>query len=152
MSYHTDLMQNNEHLTNLAEHVSHIADKKQWAQDLLYRVRAIRKSKGSARLTELNHLEKEILSQLNPENNLAAILEITNELNLIFYGQLQQQQPGLSQNELDFCGFIRVNFSMKDIAVLKNITLKSVNMARYRLKKKLGIKYEDDLDEFIHAF
>ncbi len=142
----------NKQLFNLVELVSHSADKKQWAEDLLYRIRSIRKSKGSARLTAFNQLEKEILNNINPENNLQAIWQKTNEMNREFYQQLKQQYPGLSRNELDFCGLIRMNFSMKDIAILKEIALKSVNMARYRLKKKLGLDHELDLDEYLQTF
>ena len=142
----------NKQLFDLVELVSHSADKKQWAEDLLYRIRSIRKSKGSARLTAFNQLEKEILSHLKPENNLEAIWKKTNEMNQEFYQQLQQQHPGLSHNDLDFCGLIRMNFSMKDIAILKEVALKSVNMARYRLKIKLELQQEADLDEYLQSF
>jgi DNA-binding CsgD family transcriptional regulator len=141
-----------KHLSDQVEFVSYTADKKQWAEDLLYRVKAIRKSKGSARITALNQLEKEILSHLNPENNVEAIWQKTKELNREFYRQLKQQYPELSRNELDFCGLIRMNISMIDIAILKNITLKSVNMARYRMKKKLELDPEIELDDFIQSF
>jgi len=141
-----------KHLADLVELVSNTADKKQWAEELLYRIKSIRKSKGSARLTALNQLEKEILNNINPENNLQAIWQKTNEMNREFYQQLKQQHPGLLKNELDFCGLIRMNFSMKDIAILKEVALKSVNMARYRLKKKLGLEHENDLDEYLQSF
>jgi len=141
-----------ENLFDLVELVSNTADKKQWAEELLYRIKSIRKSKGSARLSAFNQLEKEILNNINPENNLQAIWQKTNEMNREFYQQLKQQHPGLSQNELDFCGLIRMKFSMKDIAILKEIALKSVNMGRYRLKKKLGLEHEDDLDEYLQSF
>jgi len=144
--------QYDKQLTDMVELVSHTADKKQWAEELLYRIKVIRKSKGSARFTALNKLEKEILSQLNPENNIEAIWQKTNEMNREYYQQLKQQHPGLSQNELDLCGLIRMNFSMKDIAILKKVALKSVNMARYRLKKKLGMEHDNDLDEYLQSF
>jgi DNA-binding CsgD family transcriptional regulator len=139
-----------KHLFDLVEIVSHTADKKQWAEELLYRIKSIRKSKGSARLSALNQLEKEILNHINPEKSLHAIWQKTNEMNREFYQQLKQQHPGLSKNELDFCGLIRMKFSMKDIALLKEIAIKSVNMARYRLKKKLGLDH--DLDEYLQSF
>ncbi len=141
-----------QNLADLVELVSHTADKKQWAEDLLYRVKAIRKSKGSARLSAINQLEKEILNNINPENNLHAIWQKTNEMNREFYQLLKQQHSDLSQNELDLCGLIRMNFSMKDIAILKEVALKSVNMARYRLKIKLGLKHENDLDKYLQSF
>ncbi len=137
--------------TDLSELLSHTTDKKDWAQDLLYRIRIFRKSKGSSRIAALNQLEKEILSQLNPEDNLDAIWQKTKDMNKEFYQQLRLKHPGLSQNELDFCSLIRMDFPMKDIAVLKSITLKSVNMARYRIKKKLGLEPENDLDEYIQT-
>jgi len=45
--------------------------------------------------------------------------------------------------------YIRMNFSSKEIANLLSITTKSVEMARYRLRRKLGLDHDQNLTEFL---
>ena len=67
----------------------------------------------------------------------------------VFFTRFQQNFPTLSQNDLKLLAYIRMNISNKEIANMLNITAKSVEMSRYRLKKKLNLSVEDNLDEWI---
>jgi len=69
-----------------------------------------------------------------------------------FFSGLQEKHPELTSYELRYCAFLKLNLSAKDIAQINNISLRSVYMFRYRLKKKLHLKEEDDLDQYIHHF
>lgn len=66
-----------------------------------------------------------------------------------FFNKLDQQFEGLTTNDKHLCGLIRLNLSSKDIAAIKNISTKSVEMGRYRLRKKLNLRPEEDLAEFL---
>lgn len=66
-----------------------------------------------------------------------------------FFEILSNQYPGLTQNELKHCAYIRINLSGKEIARMLNVVPKSIQMARYRLKKKFNLGQDDDLHEFI---
>ena len=129
-----------------------ISSKKQWTEALLTRVKAIRKSRGANRSKELSLLESEILLHMDPKHNEALIDEKILEVNKDFIKKLKKRFMWLTENELLICAYIRVNLSSTDIAALKDINTKSVNMARYRLKKKLGIEPGQELDEFIRTF
>jgi len=136
----------------LADVMRDITSKKQWTETLLIRVKAIRKSRGTNRSKELSRLESEILLHMDPKHNEALIDEKILEANTGFIKKLKKRFQGLTENELLFCAYLRVNLSSADIAALKDINTKSVNMARYRLKKKLGIEPGQELDEFIRTF
>ncbi len=69
-----------------------------------------------------------------------------------FFNQLDQQFEGLTTNDKHLCGLIRLNLSSKDIAAIKNISTKSVEMGRYRLRKKLSLSPDEDLSEFLQNF
>lgn len=56
-----------------------------------------------------------------------------------FSQSLKKINPNISENELKLCALIRLNLSSKEIGQLLNITQDSVNKARYRLRKKLGL-------------
>jgi tetratricopeptide (TPR) repeat protein/DNA-binding CsgD family transcriptional regulator len=66
-----------------------------------------------------------------------------------FFPRLKRQFPTLTPNELRLCALLRLNLSTKEISVLLNILPDSVNMSRYRLRKKLGLNTDESLIDFI---
>ncbi|MEM1322375.1 MAG: LuxR C-terminal-related transcriptional regulator [Bacteroidota bacterium] len=68
-----------------------------------------------------------------------------------FFIKLSQDFPSLSQNELKHCAYMRMNLSNKEVASILHISPKSVEMARYRIKKKLNLEADTSLSTFIHA-
>lgn len=62
-----------------------------------------------------------------------------------FSHALKKIAPSISANELKLCALLRLNLSSKEIGQLLNITQDSVNKARYRLRKKLGLTPKDDI-------
>lgn len=65
------------------------------------------------------------------------------EVHAGFYESLLQKYPDLSQNELKLCAFLRLNMSSKDISELTGQRIPTLENARYRLRKKLGISNSD---------
>jgi DNA-binding CsgD family transcriptional regulator len=66
-----------------------------------------------------------------------------------FYKRLNEQFPDLSPNELKLCSFLWLNMSTKEISTITFQSPKSINMARFRLRKKMGIKNYDILVTFL---
>ena len=56
-----------------------------------------------------------------------------------FLANLKQIYPALTPSDIKVCAYIKMNLSSKEIAQLLNISVKGVEVARYRLRKKLGI-------------
>lgn len=69
-----------------------------------------------------------------------------------FFFNLRQKFPTLTQNEQRLCAQIRLNLSIKEIASLNNISVKSVEMARYRMRKHFGLSTNDSLNDFLKSF
>ena len=57
--------------------------------------------------------------------------------------------PALSAHELKLCAYLRMNLSSKEIAQLENISVRGVEISRYRLRKKLKIPTETNLFDFL---
>ncbi len=55
----------------------------------------------------------------------------------------------MTANELKLCTYLRMNLSTKEIAQLLNISVRGVEISRYRLRKKLGINTETNLFDFL---
>lgn len=71
------------------------------------------------------------------------------KVNQDFFDKLNTQFPDLTVNEKHLCGLIRLNLSTKDIASIKNISPKSVEMGRYRLRKKLALQPNEEISVFL---
>nr|WP_253906550.1 triple tyrosine motif-containing protein [Chitinophaga sp. SYP-B3965] len=72
-----------------------------------------------------------------------------NNVNIDFFNTLKQAYPDLTANDLKLCAYLRMNLSSKEIAQLLNITLKAVEIARYRLRKKLLLLPDTNLADFL---
>lgn len=62
---------------------------------------------------------------------------------------LKATHPSLSSHELKLCAYLRMNLSSKEIAQLENISVRGVEISRYRLRKKLKIPTEINLFDFL---
>lgn len=71
----------------------------------------------------------------------------------IVYGdytkRLHETYPQLTQADIRLCCYIKMGLSSKEIAPLINISFKSVEMARYRLRKKINLPSETSLTDFL---
>ena len=66
-----------------------------------------------------------------------------------FLKKVKQQHPSLTPNDLRLCAYLRLNLSSKEIAPLLNISVRSVEIKRYRLRKKMDLPHETGLVEYI---
>jgi ligand-binding sensor domain-containing protein/DNA-binding CsgD family transcriptional regulator len=66
-----------------------------------------------------------------------------------FIAGLKEKHPAISGNELKLCAYLRMNLSTKEIAQLMNISVRGVEISRYRLRKKLGIASETNLFDYL---
>ena len=66
-----------------------------------------------------------------------------------FLADLKNTFPNLSANELKLCAYLRMNLSTKEIAQLMNISVRGVEISRYRLRKKIQIPTEVNLSDFL---
>ena len=69
-----------------------------------------------------------------------------------FLKALKERYPNLSANELKLCAYLLMNLSSKEIAQLMNISVRGVEISRYRLRKKLTIATEISLFDFLMEF
>ncbi len=115
----------------------------------------------------LNSIKKELKKSKNTNNNPALKL-IDNNLNDTkdwsffeqafnnadkdFLDKIKQSHPNLTPNDLRFCAYLRLNLSSKEMAPLLNISIKSVETKRYRLRKKLGLEHDSGLIDYILNF
>lgn len=66
-----------------------------------------------------------------------------------FFEELKKLNPTLTKRELRLCAFVKMNLANKEISPLLNISLRGVENARYRIRKKLEVAHEDNFVIFL---
>lgn len=91
-------------------------------------------------------------ANLSDNNDWQLLKEAFNNADKGFLDKIKKEHPDLTANDLRFCAYLRLNLSSKEIAPLLNISTKSVETKRYRLRKRLKLKHDDGLVDYILKF
>lgn len=66
-----------------------------------------------------------------------------------FLSTLKEKFPNLSSNDLKLCAYLKMNLSSKEMAQLMSITIRAVEVSRYRLRKKLNVASDVNLFDYL---
>ena len=69
-----------------------------------------------------------------------------------FFKRLKHSFPDLTQSDLKLCAYLKLNLSSKEIVPLLNISIRGVEIRRYRLRKRLSLSSDKNLVEYIMQF
>lgn len=67
-----------------------------------------------------------------------------------FFKLLDQKFPGLTRNDKILCAYLKMNLSSKEIVPLLNISVRGVEVNRYRLRKKMNLDRDINLSEYLN--
>jgi len=108
--------------------------------------------KKSSKKEEVTSAINLIDSNLNNNKDWKFFKEAFNNADKDFLDKIKAQHPDLTPNDLRFCAYLRLNLSSKEMAPLLNISIKSVETKRYRLRKRLGLQHDESLVNYILKF
>lgn len=94
----------------------------------------------------------ELIRELESNSNMVSWEEFEIRFQQVytgFYKKLNERFPDLTPNELRLCAFFRLNMTTKEIAALTYQSINSITVARYRLRKKLGMRADENLITFL---
>lgn len=106
-------------------------------------------------IIETRNLEKRVNSSFNEVIQLAKegdpfFITRFKEVYPDFYEKLMEHSPNLTNNDIKLSAYLRLNLSSKEIANFENLTSRTVETKKYRLKKRLGLDSEIDLFKWIN--
>ena len=78
--------------------------------------------------------------------------EIFEKMHPSFYLNIEKNYPQLSKTEVRICSYIKIDLPKSEICTIMNINHNSLITSRYRIRKKLNLKSNDDLDEIIKSW
>ncbi len=94
---------------------------------------------------------KRIKHKMSFTNEVERIYTQADEVYADFSNKLMQKFPNLSVQERRLMVLLRIGFSSKEIAPILNISVKSVEISRYRLRKKLNLNQNENLIDYIKS-
>jgi hypothetical protein len=134
---------------DLSDFAINLSQNQEWAKILADKLEQLKTTNGRERKKLLDEFEQEIQTKIKFDHDTEDFYERIDKLGDSFYSILHDNYPNLTKTEVRLCSLIRLKIDSHAIANLQNITLSSLNTSRYRLRKKLNLTEDDNLDEFI---
>lgn len=99
-----------------------------------------------------NRIQNILLQQIRIENNVNDMKTVFEDIPLDFYNRLQERADNkLTALDLKYCRLIYLKTPPKEMAELLFVDQKTVRVNKYRLKQKLKLTKEDDLNQYIET-
>ena len=135
----------------LANTTMSIIKKNQFLTDMKVELEKIRSLSEQNKVvtSDIKTLVRRINRDIDNKENWAVFEEYFDSVHENFFARLKKKFPDLSSKDLRLCAYIKMNLSTKEIAPLINITVRGVEISRYRLRKKLNIDRNESLNDFL---
>ena len=131
----------------LTQSVMGLKRKSDFAEELIKKIAAL----DSIDTREKQMLKLFIENELSIDTSTLEMEKYIHETGKDFFPRLKLAHPDLTENEIKLIALIKMNLTIKQIAIIKNITPNSVKVAKNRLRKKLnlgpGASISDYLDK-----
>ncbi|MBF2708042.1 helix-turn-helix and ligand-binding sensor domain-containing protein [Flavobacterium soyangense] len=99
--------------------------------------------------SKIKSVIKTINKNISEEDSWKVFKEAFDSADKDFLKKIKQAHSTLTPNDLRLCAYLRLNLSSKEVAPLLNISVRSVEIKRYRLRKKMDLLHEQGLVEYI---
>ena len=140
------LKNNKESLINLALHLKSYIE---YIDPLKKELKEIIDSPEEEMKSRLKNVYANIQNNISLFNNIEGLNKQINEIYKDFFDKLEQKFPGITKAEKRLCIMLYLNMSSKEIAIITNTTLRSVETSRYRLRKKFNLLRDEDMVKFL---
>ncbi|SEB37300.1 hypothetical protein SAMN04489761_0241 [Tenacibaculum sp. MAR_2009_124] len=136
---------------NLARYVLELDQKRQLLKNIVEKIKELGGHANSEVKIQLNSIVNRI--KLDGTSNHWEDFKVYFEhVNPGFIKSLSLKYPSLTSKDLKYCCYLKMNMSNEDIRNLLGINQESVRTHKYRLKKKMVLNKEQDLNSYINLF
>ncbi len=140
-----EVIYKNKELADISMHLMERSDALVKVKDELQRL--YKKTAGNHDLQQAIVLVNEIEKN---DSNWEQFATHFDEINNDFIKKLKIKFPHLTSTDLKVCTYLQLKLSSKEIAQLMNISLRGVEISRYRLRKKLQLSTGQTLNDFLN--
>lgn len=111
-----------------------------------------REDKKTVVTSKISDIRSDLQSYLNNDEGWEKFEENFNVVYDDFMKKLTTQYTNLKTSDRKLCAYLRMGLSSKEMAALLNMSVRSIETARYRLRKKLNLESGENLTDFIQNF
>lgn len=129
----------------MTKSIQEIASKEKLVKDL-------KKMRSGEKHSAISSIIANLKSEAPTESQVFLIKKQLEDINFDFLEKLQLKHPNLTKTDLEICSYIRLGIERKVIAQLRFTTTNAVKKSRNRLRKRLNLNLDDDLDQYINSF
>ncbi len=140
-----EMIYKNKELADVSMHLVERSDALVKVKDELQRLH--KKTGGDHDVKRAIQLVNEIEKNNSSWEQFAAHFD---EINNDFIKTLKAKFPGLTSTDLKVCTYLQLKLASKEIAQLMNISVRGVEISRYRLRKKLQLPASQTLNDFLN--
>ncbi len=115
-------------------------------------LKSIARKSGEEVSKDLTKLVRDIEGNLSSDQDWEHFQLHFDNVHGDFSRRFRAEYPSLSPQEMKLSAYLRMNLSTKEIANLLNISVRGVEISRYRLRKKLQLDRKVNLQEYILNF
>lgn len=105
---------------------------------------------GNKTSEEISGLKRRLRYSMHSEKDWELFRQYFEQINKNFFPELKKISSTITPAEKKLAALIKLRFSIKESASLLNISDGSIKTARYNLRKKLGLKREDNIYDFLN--
>ena len=135
----------------LSTHALHMMQKNTMLQEIQSDIKELSKKASIDEKPNYKRINQLISQSLRSHKDWDVFKLYFEDVNKDFYKKLKEINPDLTTNDHRLCALIKLNMNSKEMASVLNVAPNSIKSSRYRLKKKLGLGIEADLEEFIRG-
>ncbi|MBT6439985.1 MAG: tetratricopeptide repeat protein [Flavobacteriales bacterium] len=128
----------------------HIVEKNEFISEISSQIELLKNELKDPIIKEkVRDLSSKVKYSLSVDRERQKFQKHIKQLNSEFFLRLEQLFPSITESEKKLTALLRLNLTSKEIASILNISAKSVDMNRYRLRKKFEITKDSSLTNFI---
>lgn len=139
----------NHKTSQLASATMHLVHKSETLTKLKSELTKVQEEAPAELKRKIRQIARTIDEDIQLDNNWEQFELYFDQVHENFFKRLRQNFPQLTPKDQKLCAYLRMNLSTKEIAPLLNISVRGVEISRYRVRKKLGIDGDVNLVEFI---
>lgn len=98
---------------------------------------------------QISKLNKSISKEVNNDKSWKDLEKHIKNVHFDFLKRLKEKHPTISPRELDLSTYLLMNMSTKELVEIMNISSGGVELARYRLRKKLDLNKKENLTGYL---
>jgi len=134
-----NLIRKNEMLVDIMDNINKVTEE-------------IKNSDANAVLSRLAKMERNIKQNIEQDKNWKKFEDNFDLVYENYLKRLSERYPELNVSDKKICAYIKMDLSSKDMAPLLNMSVRSIETNRYRIRQKLALEREANLADFLQKF